>query len=80
MKEQDWTFIEELKKPLHQQKPVFWQARAAGDHELSLHDGISVHLDFPDPDHRLDTVWADFARFCGVMGLSSDHESQNAVP
>lgn len=80
MKEQDWTFIEELKKPLHQQKPVFWQARAAGDHELSLNEGISVHLDFPDPDYRLDTVWADFARFCGVMGLSSDHESQNAVP
>ncbi len=69
MQEPAWTFIEELQKPLHQQKPVFWQDRPAGAGEVSLAAGIRLEFNFPDPAELLHTALADFGRFCQILDL-----------
>lgn len=79
MKEPAWTFIEELQKPLHNQKPVFWEERPARDGERSLSGGISVHMDFPDPAGVLETALADFARFCQIMDLAQSNTGEGGV-
>ncbi len=71
MKEPAWTFIDELQKPVHQQKPAFWQLRPARGGELSLSGGLILHQDFADPAGLLETAWADFARFCSVLDLAA---------
>ncbi|MDD4772988.1 MAG: hypothetical protein PHZ09_05215 [Eubacteriales bacterium] len=74
MREPAWDFIEELKKPLHTAKPVFWRERAAGDNALSLADGICVRMDFDDRDGVLETALADFERFCRVLEINARNE------
>lgn len=76
MKEPAWTFIDELQKPVHQQKPAFWQPRPARSGELSLTGGLALHQAFADPAGVLETAWADFARFCSVLDLNG----QNGEP
>ncbi|MDW7657280.1 MAG: hypothetical protein SCM11_08910 [Bacillota bacterium] len=79
MKEPAWTFIDELQKPLHSQKPAFWEDRPVQDNELSLSGGISVHMDFPDPGDVLQTALTDFKRFCLIMNLTESEQNQAGV-
>lgn len=74
MQEPAWTFVEELQKPLHSQKPVFWEDRLAQADELSLAGGIVVHMSFPDPEQVLQTALDDFSRFCQIMDLAGPLE------
>ena len=63
MQEPAWTFVEELQKPLHSQKPVFWQDRPAQAGEISPAPGILIQMKFPDPAQGPQTPLAGFYRF-----------------
>ena len=43
------AFVEELKKPLHTQKPLSFGSRQQESHEVSL-EGLYLDIAFPDPE------------------------------
>lgn len=66
------AFVDELKKPLHGEKPAYYGTRAIRDGEIDAH-GLYIAEQYPDdPDGLLETVTADFTRFLSVYGIGGD--------
>lgn len=65
--EEDWQFIDELKKPALQ--TLAWKRTCARSGEVSLAADAALEPRFPDPDGVLDTAYADFRRFIGLGGF-----------
>lgn len=70
MREPEWKFIEELQKPMHTSKPVFWRERPVDREELSLSGGLAVQMRFNDPNGLLETALDDFGRFCLMLDMN----------
>lgn len=66
--ESAWSFIETLKAPLWEPTP--FQRRQARRHEVSLQKGVTIQSQFPDPDGRLQTAYADLDHFFDVKKIS----------
>ena len=66
--EEKWTFIEDLKQPLHQN--ITWRKRAALKGEVSLAKGVRLVIQFPDPRELLATAYDDFRLFLEKARLS----------
>ena len=75
MEEPQWRFIDELQKPVHRQKPIYWHHRTAGSEEASLAEGIAIDYCFPDPRGLLQTALADFERFLSVMEIKQTEQA-----
>jgi hypothetical protein len=69
----EWKFIADLQTPLHQ--PRIIQSREASSGEIDLRQGVALFFDFPDPDQRLATAYADFERFlaCGNIAIGKGY-------
>ena len=63
------AFVEELKKPLHAQKPLSFGSRQQESHEVSL-EGLYLDIAFPDPEGLLDTAYADFRQFSALCEMT----------
>lgn len=61
-------FVEELKKPVHEKKPVFFDRTKAHDDEVCA-AGMYLCPDFPDEQGLLETAYADFERFLEVFEI-----------
>lgn len=57
----DWTFVDDLQKPMWQRHP--WRPRQAARDEVDLRGGVRVEAGFPDPDGVLHTAYADLDVF-----------------
>ena len=64
-------FMEDLKKPLWQEKPCGFGKRMPAEGETDV-SGLYLDARFPDPEGLLKTIYDDFARFLSVMDLSGD--------
>lgn len=64
-------FVDELKKPLHEKKPVWFGERVLADGEISA-KGAYLVKEFPDPELLLETAVADFTTFLNVYGMAGD--------
>lgn len=63
------SFIDELRRPLHEKAPVFYGKRTAQSGEFDA-VGLYVAEKYPDdPDGLLETVYDDIARFLDVYGI-----------
>ena len=60
------SFVEELKKPVHEEKSSFFARTEAREGEISV-SGMVLCPDFPDPQGLLETAYADFRRFLSVF-------------
>ncbi len=66
------TFIEELKKPIHVEKPKYFGKRAIKENEISV-DGLYIANEFSDdPDKLLQTIYDDFNRFLKVYEIGGN--------
>lgn len=65
--EEEWTFVEELKTPLHGR--VAWVPRGPRLGEAAFPAGLTVERRFDDPSGLLETAYADFNRFLGAAGI-----------
>ncbi len=63
------SFLEELRSPLHAEKPAGFGVRTAGEDEVCVR-GLFTDFDFPDPEGVLETIYEDFARFLRVTEVS----------
>ena len=68
--EDQWQFIDDLKTPLHRR--IVWQRTESRADEANLSEGVALDWRFPDPDGRLATARADFARFLRAGELATD--------
>lgn len=64
-------FVEELKQPVHREKPFWFRPREAGEGE-ALAAGAWLKDEFPDPEGLLDTAREDFVRFLELYGIRGD--------
>lgn len=62
-------FIDELKSPVHTEKPDFWNRKEARKGEVEA-KGIYIRTPFPDEGGLLDTAYADFANFSEIYGIA----------
>ena len=66
------TFIDDLKKPLHDKAPSYYGKRRIEDGEIDVR-GIYIANRFSDdPDGLLDTAYNDFSQFSTVYGIDGD--------
>ena len=65
------AFIEDLKKPYHTVRPVWFGRTQAHEDEVSA-AGAYILNRFPDPEGLLETALADFALFGRVYGVGGD--------
>ena len=65
------SFVEELKKPVHEEKSSFFTRTEAREGEISV-SGMVLCPDFPDPQGLLETAYADFRRFLAVFEIAGD--------
>ncbi len=56
--QKSWKFVQELAEPYHRKSTASVPAGA-----IRLDRGIRLETEFPDPDRRLDTAYADFETF-----------------
>ena len=66
--ESSWTFIEDLKSPVHQR--ITWWRSAPKSAEADLRGGVSLAWKFPDEDGKLETICRDFERFLDKGNIS----------
>jgi len=64
-------FVEELKKPLHSEKPD-WFCRSVPDAGEVSTAGMYLHREFPDNEGLLETAIADFEAFLSVYEISGN--------
>ncbi len=64
-------FVEELKKPIHSEKPPFFGNRFAEPEEIDLR-GMYLDISFPDDGGLLKTAYADFETFLNVYKIKGD--------
>ena len=70
-KQPPMTFIEELKLPLHNEKPVGYGTRKKEADELDL-NGLFIAEKFENDGGILDTIYADFERFLKVYEIGGN--------
>ena len=68
--EEAWHFIEDLKSPLW--RSLRQKKRRARRGEVSLHGGVHIHCEFPDPSRLLETAHADLKRFFDAGKIRRD--------
>ena len=61
-------FVEELKKPVHDEKPKSFGTGVISDGEANA-NGIYIKSEFPDEKGLLKTMFDDFARFANLYGI-----------
>lgn len=64
-------FIEELKSPLHKEKPTWFKREKANCNEVSV-KGIYIENNFNDPENLLETAVCDFKLFSDVFEISGE--------
>ena len=64
-------FVEDLKSPLHLQKPPSFGIRQRENGELDL-SGMFLQIAFEDDQNLLDTAYADFRQFLAVCSMAGD--------
>ena len=67
----EMTFIEDLKKPLHDKKPELFGKRSKESDEIDI-SGAYLVADFPDPEELLTTAYDDFKVFLKVYEFGGD--------
>ena len=70
-KQPPMTFIDELKTPLHSQKPAGFGLRAIAQGEADV-SGLWLDWNFPDPKGLLETIDADLNLFITLCGIAGD--------
>lgn len=71
------SFIEELKKPLHDKAPEYYGKREIEKGEIDV-QGLFIAEKFEnDPENLLETIYTDFALFLDVYGIS---DKKNKFP
>ena len=66
------SFIDELRRPLHEQKPPYYGKRDKKDGEIDV-KGIYLANRYPDdPDGLLETVYCDLDRFFSLYEIGGD--------
>ncbi len=68
---QDYSFLHELTKPLHDGR-IRWERERPRTDEVSLAGGVSVKVKFPDPKGFLVKAFLDFDRFLESACISKD--------
>lgn len=63
------TFIDDLKKPVHEKAPGYYGKRKIEDGEIDVHGLYIANRFSDDADNLLDTVYDDFSRFLKVYGI-----------
>ncbi|MBO4980182.1 MAG: hypothetical protein J6D16_07225 [Clostridia bacterium] len=66
------AFVDELKKPLHSEKPSHFCAECQPREGEVRAFGLFLDKKFPDPEGLLDTVYEDFEAFAKVCGVWGD--------
>ena len=61
-------FIDELKKPVHESKPVGFGTRCAQGDEVDMR-GMYLDISFPDNEGLLETAYKDFETFLSVYEI-----------
>ncbi len=64
-------FVEELKQPVHREKPAWFTTKDPGDGEVSV-TGAYLVKEFSDTDGLLETAYADFDRFLQLYTIAGD--------
>lgn len=64
-------FVDELKKPLHEQKPVWFRERLIEANEADVKGAYLVN-EFSDPELLLETAVADFNTFLSVYEMAGE--------
>lgn len=64
-------FVDELKKPLHVQKPAWFTERVPEADEISI-TGAYLVDEFPDPERLIETAIADFNTFLQVYEMAGE--------
>lgn len=62
-------FIDELKRDIHENKPLHFGERSIEPGEIDLR-GMFLDIHFPDPSGLLETAYEDFARFLTVCDIA----------
>lgn len=72
--QKDWKFIEELSQPY--KRHFNWTRSSINSNEADLSRGVSIKINFPDPEQRLKTAYEDLNSFFTDSGLgnSSDYK------
>ena len=66
------SFIDELRRPLHEEKPPYYGKRAPKKGEFDA-NGIYISQPYSDdPEGLLETVYRDIDRFLDVYGIGGD--------
>ena len=68
--QKDWKFIKELSEPVNFH--FNWTRSSINSNEADLSRGVSIKIDFPDPEHRLDTAYEDLNNFFVDSGLATN--------
>lgn len=64
-------FVDELKKPVHTEKPEWFGRKKAEDGEISV-SGIYIKKDFPFDKDILETATEDFERFAEIYEIAGN--------
>ena len=65
------AFLHELLEPLHGQG-IRWERQRPRADEVSLAGGVSMNVQFPDREGRLETAYQDFNRFLKSAGIPKE--------
>ena len=66
------NFIDDLRKPLHDEKPSYYGCRTIEADEIDVH-GLYIKSKFPeDPENLLETVYNDFELFLKVYEIGGN--------
>ena len=68
-KQPSLLFVDELKSPLHKEKPTWFKSGTPKDGETSA-NGIYIVNRFPDETHLLDTAMDDFETFSKIYEIA----------
>ncbi len=64
------SFVEELKKPLHAEKPAGYGTRTASEKEIDASGIYLAELYADDPDNLLETIYTDFEKFTTLYEIA----------
>ncbi|MBR6700333.1 MAG: hypothetical protein IKL72_01235, partial [Firmicutes bacterium] len=67
----DKKFVEELKKPVHSEKPLYFNTRKKEDKEVDV-NGLYLDIAEEFQDDLLETAYADFNTFAKVYELAGN--------
>ena len=71
-------FVEELKKPVHKEKPQFFGTRKIEENEIDLR-GMYLDSSFPDEKGALETALTDFNTFLTVYEIEGNSHKINLI-